>query len=187
MSIRHSLLAILALGDCYGNQLRHEFERRAGGAAPINVGQIYTTLDRLERDGLVRRSAADDQGHIVYAISPAGRAEVAAWMGSPLVRPSLRDDLAVKVAMAVSLPGGDAAALLERQGAASADVLATAEAARDAASGDLATAIVLDAAVEAARADVRWLEFAAARVAAAGDTGFALSAEVPKRGRPAKS
>ena len=48
MTVRQSLLAILDQGPCYGYQLRAEFDRRTGSTWPLNVGQIYNTLDRLK-------------------------------------------------------------------------------------------------------------------------------------------
>ena len=59
MSVRHALLALLSEGPKYGLQLREEFEARTGEVWPLNVGQVYTTLQRLERDGLVE---SDDDG-----------------------------------------------------------------------------------------------------------------------------
>ena len=59
MSVRHALLALLSEGPKYGLQLRQEFEARTGEVWPLNVGQVYTTLQRLERDGLVE---SDDTG-----------------------------------------------------------------------------------------------------------------------------
>ena len=53
VSVRHALLALLSEGPKYGLQLREEFEARTGEVWPLNVGQVYTTLQRLERDGLV--------------------------------------------------------------------------------------------------------------------------------------
>src|SRR6202012_3215532 len=53
MSVRHALLALLSEGPKYGLQLRQEFVARTGEVWPLNVGQVYTTLQRLERDGLV--------------------------------------------------------------------------------------------------------------------------------------
>src|SRR5271168_1957326 len=53
MSVRHALLALLSEGPKYGLQLREEFEANTGQVWPLNVGQVYTTLQRLERDGLV--------------------------------------------------------------------------------------------------------------------------------------
>ena len=85
MTVRQSLLAILDQGPCYGYQLRAEFDRRTGSTWPLNVGQIYNTLDRLERDGLVAKGETDEQGHVYYEITDAGSLEVAAWLSSPVV------------------------------------------------------------------------------------------------------
>ncbi|HEY8294867.1 MAG TPA: PadR family transcriptional regulator, partial [Micrococcaceae bacterium] len=76
MSIRHSLLALLQDGPRYGYQLRSEFEERTGATWPLNIGQVYTTLDRLERDGLVRNDGGDGDGHVIYSITDAGLTEV---------------------------------------------------------------------------------------------------------------
>ena len=62
MSVRHALLALLSEGPKYGLQLRQEFESRTGEVWPLNVGQVYTTLQRLERDGLVETDPASDEG-----------------------------------------------------------------------------------------------------------------------------
>ena len=59
MSVRHALLALLSEGPKYGLQLREEFEARTGEVWPLNVGQVYTTLQRLERDGLVETANGD--------------------------------------------------------------------------------------------------------------------------------
>src|SRR5918994_3825042 len=108
MSVKQSLLAILDQGPCYGYQLRAEFDRRTGSTWPLNVGQIYNTLDRLERDGLVLKGDTDAHGHVYYEITDAGSAEVADWLDSPVRRGGgTRDELAVKLAVAVTLPGVD--------------------------------------------------------------------------------
>jgi hypothetical protein len=62
MSVRHALLALLSEGPKYGLQLRQEFETRTGEIWPLNVGQVYTTLQRLERDGLVESDDTADDG-----------------------------------------------------------------------------------------------------------------------------
>src|SRR6478735_4500458 len=80
MTVRQSLLAILDQGPCYGYQLRAEFSRRTGGTWSLNVGQIYNTLDRLERDGLVAKGDVDAQGHVYWEITDAGDAEVRDWL-----------------------------------------------------------------------------------------------------------
>jgi DNA-binding PadR family transcriptional regulator len=62
VSVRHALLALLSEGPEYGLQLREEFEARTGEVWPLNVGQVYTTLQRLERDGLAESDDADSEG-----------------------------------------------------------------------------------------------------------------------------
>ena len=84
MSVRNALLALLEQGPRYGYQLRAEFEDRTGGTWPLNVGQVYTTLSRLERDGLIEGRGEDGDGHVVYAVTSTGREEVAAWFSSPV-------------------------------------------------------------------------------------------------------
>jgi DNA-binding PadR family transcriptional regulator len=190
MSVRSSLLAILDQGACYGYQLRAEFDRRTGGTWPLNVGQIYNTLDRLERDGLVTKSAPDAQGHVYYAITDAGSGEVAAWLTAPIERSSApRDELAIKLAVAASLPGTDVAALVRAQRIASRahrDAL-VAEAARDA--GDFARAVVHDGLIAHADAELRWLDAVEERLSRhpVSATAVGLSDERPKRGRPVRA
>ena len=62
MSVRYALLALLSEGPKYGLRLREEFEARTGEVWPLNVGQVYTTLQRLERDGLVASDGATEDG-----------------------------------------------------------------------------------------------------------------------------
>ena len=73
MSVRHALLALLSEGPKYGLQLRQEFEARTGEVWPLNVGQVYTTLQRLERDGLVESDDTGDDGPAEGLPDHAGR------------------------------------------------------------------------------------------------------------------
>ncbi|MFD4815019.1 PadR family transcriptional regulator, partial [Streptomyces sp. NPDC058418] len=116
MSIRHGLLALLERGPRYGSQLRTEFESRTGATWPLNVGQVYTTLSRLERDGMVAQDGEDDAGHALYAITEPGRAELRSWFRTPVDRTSPpRDELAIKLAMAVGAPGVDIREVIQSQ------------------------------------------------------------------------
>src|SRR6201986_2892640 len=116
MSVRHALLALLSEGPKYGLQLREEFEARTGEVWPLNVGQVYTTLQRLERDGLVESDGeADGDGpQKAYRITPAGLAELDTWLRTP---PDLsippRDELVMKVLVALTVPGADVAAIIQ--------------------------------------------------------------------------
>lgn len=192
MSVRQSLLAILDQGACYGYQLRAEFDRRTGSTWPLNVGQIYNTLDRLERDGLVRRGEADELGHVYWHITEPGRIEVRTWLDEPVARTAgTRDALAIKLAVAATLPGVDAADLVRRQREVSARILEELRASHllDAATDDaedFARSLVREAVVFQAEAEVRWLDHLAGVLARhpAHAMGLSLSTQTPKRGRP---
>ena len=109
MSVRHALLALLSEGPKYGPQLREEFEARTGEVWPLNVGQVYTTLQRLERDGLVESDGTGDVGpQKGFRITAAGEEELAGWLRTPpdLSSPP-RDELVIKVLVAARLPGVD--------------------------------------------------------------------------------
>jgi len=192
MSVRLSLLALLDQGPCYGYQLRAEFERRTGATWPLNVGQIYNTLERLERDGLVERSDADGNGHVFWAITPAGSVEASGWIGSPVPRGlGTRDELAIKLALAATLPGVDVDCLIKEQRRttrARLESLRREELETADASGaeEIARSLIVDAMILAAEAEERLLERAEQRLAAHPGRTLALSDERPKRGRPAK-
>jgi DNA-binding PadR family transcriptional regulator len=194
MTVRQSLLAILDQGPCYGYQLRAEFDRRTGSTWPLNVGQIYNTLDRLERDGLVEKGETDEQGHVYYEITDAGSLEVAAWLRSPVSRAlGTRDELAIKLAVAATLPGVDVTALIRAQRAESrANLEALTRRPRSIAETGpeaLARAVVADAMIAHAEAELRWLDRTERRLGAQPEHAMALelATERPKRGRPAKA
>src|SRR5262249_32473025 len=150
MSVKHGLLALLQRGSRYGYQLRTEFEHATGGTWPLNIGQVYTTLTRLERDGLVRALPESDGGQRPYEITEDGRVEVALWFASPISqndRP--RDELAIKLALALTTPGVDVRAVVQTQRTATMRTLQeyTRLKSTTTAPGDLAWRLVLDAMV----------------------------------------
>ncbi|OAN43564.1 PadR family transcriptional regulator [Microbacterium sp. H83] len=194
MSVRQSLLAILAQGPCYGYQLRHEFDRRTGSVWPLNVGQIYNTLERLERDALVSRGTADERGHVYWEITDAGSLEVERWLATAVERgQATRDELAIKVAVAATLPGADVAAVVDAQRDASSrhrDVLRRLrESGEDESPEGLARSLVLDGMLFSADAELRWLDHVQQRLTDHPQHTLALelNPDRPKRGRPAKS
>lgn len=168
MSIKHSLLVLLGEGDRYGYELRQEFEGRTGGVWPLNVGQVYTTLERLERDGLVLRAAADGERQVRYSLSDAGRAEIDAWWSQPVpVQKVGRDDVALKIALAASTPGVDVLAVIHAQRRAVMSSLQDLNRAKRA-GGDDAWELVADALIFRAEAEVRWLDHTETRLAQRG-------------------
>jgi DNA-binding PadR family transcriptional regulator len=109
MSVKHAVLALLSEGPKYGLQLREEFEDRTGDVWPLNAGQVYTTLQRLERDGLVESGDTDHEGpQKTFRITRAGRADLHGWLRTPHdALPPPRDELMIKVLIALRMPNVD--------------------------------------------------------------------------------
>ncbi|MFE5327982.1 PadR family transcriptional regulator [Embleya sp. NPDC056575] len=191
MSIKHGLLALLDQGPRYGYQLRSEFESRTGSTWPLNVGQVYTTLGRLDRDGLVAPDGEDDEGHVFYRITEPGRAELRAWFDAPVSRTNPpRDELAIKLAMAVTVPGIDIGTVVQAQRAHTLRALQDYTRLKTrAAEDDMAWQLVLESLIFHAEAEVRWLDHCETRLARrAAERAPAPAAErpVPPRKRGAR-
>jgi DNA-binding PadR family transcriptional regulator len=168
MSVRQALLALLDEQPMYGAQLRAQFERRTGGTWPLNVGQVYQTLARLERDGLVEPAGGpDEDGRIAYRLTKAGRAASASWWTTPVDRAEApRDELVIKLALAVTVPGVDVPAVVQTQRTQTLRQLQDLTRLKQQADAreDLAWLLVLDNLVFAAEAEVRWLDHVEARL-----------------------
>lgn len=173
MSVKLGLLALLATEPMYGAQLRSEFEARTGGTWPLNVGQVYTTLSRLERDGLVASvGAPDEEGRIAYRLTDTGEATIRTWWTAPVDRSETpRDELVIKLALAVTVSGVDVAHVVQVQRAATvrhlrdltrlkSQALPGAEARHE-----HAWRLVLENHIFAAEAEVRWLDHVEADLA----------------------
>lgn len=114
MSIPHSLLGLLSTGEKYGQQLKTEFEANTGEVWPLNVGQVYTTLNRLERDGYIETSEAPDSANRPYRITPAGQVELNMWLrADPAGRPPPRDELVMKIMIAVAVDAQNSADVVQ--------------------------------------------------------------------------
>jgi DNA-binding PadR family transcriptional regulator len=183
MSVKHGLLALLERGAMHGYQLRVAFEESTGGTWPLNIGQVYTTLSRLERDGLVRPLPANDAGQRPYEITDAGRADLAAWFTTPVSRTDRpRDELAIKLALALTTPGVDVQAVVQAQRSATMRTLQeyTRLKARAELPADLSWLLVLDAMVFQAEAEVRWLDHCEASLVRYSPPPVRLPAAAPE-------
>ncbi len=196
MSIKHSLLAILTLGDCHGYQLRTELISRTSDSYSINIGQIYATLERLERDGLVAASDANEDGQIRYSITESGRGEAAEWLTAPVEHSAAqRDELAMKLALAVTLPGVDVDAMLTSQRLASLQALQNLTTVKQQTDernpAELAWILVIDSQIFAVEAQLRWLDHVGGLLNRAAARGLSTQTDIQpnpaKRGRPAKA
>jgi DNA-binding PadR family transcriptional regulator len=158
--LRDGLLVLLLPGRRHGYQLKLDFERLTG-SAPVNVGQVYSTLDRLARDRLVARceDAACERGRIEYALTREGESAAWQWLLDPgTIECKSRSSVAAKVLLAHHVPGLDRYALLDSHRAA---LVAAARAARQqhrATGDDLVTRLLGDAEAAVIEAELRWLD-----------------------------
>lgn len=167
MAVREGLLSLLQPGPRYGYQLKTEFEAVTGGVWKLNVGQVYTTLDRLERDGLVAIDVSrDDQKS--YTLTAAGREELGTWWEAiPATDPPPRDELMLKVLMAIETSRDHALAVITRQRTALFGLLQRhrRQPIIDVTDSEsLAARLVTDALVVRAEADLRWLDLCESRL-----------------------
>jgi DNA-binding PadR family transcriptional regulator len=167
MSVRHALLALLSDGPKYGLQLRHEFEAGTGEVWPLNVGQVYTTLQRLERDGLVESDDPGDDGpQKHFRITPDGRIELADWLRTPpdLSSPP-RDELVIKVLVALHVQGVDVHDVVQVHRRYVMELMQQWTRLKgDAAEDDVAFALVVDAELFRLDSVIRWLDAADGRL-----------------------
>ena len=187
MSVRQSLLALLDQSPGYGYQLRGEFDARTGGTWPLNAGQVYSTLDRLERDGLITRDGADTEGRVRYTITATGRAEVRDWLARPVQRQHARDELALKLAVAATLPGVDIDAVIQVQRsstmAALQDLTHTkASSMTPTNAADLSWGLVVEGMIFAVEAELRWLDHCEITLARAVRAGVLTQSPVAHGG-----
>jgi DNA-binding PadR family transcriptional regulator len=193
VSVRHALLALLSEGPKYGLQLREEFEARTGEVWPLNVGQVYTTLQRLERDGLAESDDAGQDGREktpqkAFRITAAGHDELEGWLRTPpdLSAPP-RDELVMKVLVAMRVPGIDVHDVIQVHRRYLVELMQQWTRIKEAeAESDLGLALVVDAELFRLDSVIRWLDAADGRMKRAaaepaGQPGAAAAPAVPRR------
>ena len=181
MSVRYGILALLDEAPSHGYQLKTAFERRTGGNWALNIGQVYTTIQRLERDGLVEAATSEggptaDVDRREYRITPTGRAQLDAWFEHPVVAEApARDELTIKVLLAVAAGDVDVTGLLQRQRRASVEQLQayTRRKAKADPERDVAFLMLVDALIFRTEAEIRWLDACDARIRSLARTSIA--------------
>jgi DNA-binding PadR family transcriptional regulator len=171
MSVRHALLALLSERPKYGLQLRQEFEADTGEVWPLNVGQVYTTLQRLERDGFVESDETDVDGpQKRFRITQSGREELDGWLRTPpdLSSPP-RDELVIKVLVALRVNGVDVREVMQVHRRYVVQLMQQwTHLKEDLADHDFGFALVVDAELFRLDAVIRWLDAADGRLKRAG-------------------
>jgi len=184
VSVRHALLALLSEGPKYGLRLQHEFEERTGEVWPLNVGQVYITLQRLERDGLVESGEDDAAGpQKRFVITSAGGAELDGWLRTPAGDvPPPRDELVIKVLISLRVPGADVHDIVQVHRRHMIELMQRYSHLKAAAADDIGLALIADAELFRLDGIVRWLDAADARLrlqSAPGPAGGPAAAGMP--------
>ncbi|MGO1312731.1 MAG: PadR family transcriptional regulator [Brevibacterium aurantiacum] len=167
MSVPKAFLVLLAERPMNGYQLRSEFEARTGATWPLNIGQAYTTLQRLERDGLVASRPEEDSE--VFELTESGVAAVRSWWESPVERSRpARDELAIKLTLAVTAPHVDVSQVVQSQRTESMRMLheytRLKAGGRSSGAGERAWLLLLDSLIFQTEAEIRWLDHVEATV-----------------------
>jgi DNA-binding PadR family transcriptional regulator len=174
MSVPHAMLALLSEGPKYGMRLRDEFEARTGEVWPLNGGQVYTTLQRLERDGLIESDGTGGEGpQKRFRITGEGEQELARWLRTPpdLSSPP-RDELVMKVLVALRVPRTDVHAVIQAHRRYLVEVMQQWTRIREDGTGsDMSMSLAIDAELFRLDSVVRWLDAAEARVNRAAADG----------------
>jgi DNA-binding PadR family transcriptional regulator len=187
VAVRDALLVLLLNGPAYGFQLHGGLIERTGGRRDVNVGQTYSTLDRLAVRGLVEPAGVTDDGLPLHRLTEAGHAAATAWLdGDDAVGADPWHETVDRVLIALSMPDVDAHRVLARERTRWSDrrAAASSSAGRSPGGDHARTRLARLASVaelESAESALRWLDEVAATDAAA--LAFAPSSERPRRGR----
>lgn len=185
MSIRMGLLAVLAEEPMHAYEMRRRFERRTGGTWPLNMGQVSATLDSLERAGLIETVPGTDDA-VRYRLTPRGGGTIEEWWFGAVDRTApAREEITIKIALAVTAPGVDVERIMQVQ--RSETVRAMQQLTRLKAHtpdgvgerAELAWSLVLDHLLFVAEAETRWLDHVAARVRRAEQEAMRAGAHAP--------
>ena len=166
--MRFPLLALLASGPAHGYELKQALEQRFGSVLPpLNAGQIYTTLSRLERDGLVDDDAVAQNGRPnkrVYRLTDDGRAELERWVADSTPATRLKDDFFIKLVLARSAGIADPLELIDRQRFAYLQALRTLDDVAAQSDGDVTASLLVEGAALHLEADLKWLDLCERRM-----------------------
>ena len=166
MGLKEGLLCLLATGDSHGYELKTELEATTGDTWQINIGQIYTTLQRLERDGLVVHSNVAD-GRVVYSLTEAGRLAASEWMAKPVdLAVAGRDEISLKILIAIRSGIDDPRRVIERQRGSTMGLLQDYTTLKTGGDEDIGWLLYLDRLIFSAEAELRWLDKVESRLEA---------------------
>ncbi|GGP04964.1 PadR family transcriptional regulator [Nonomuraea glycinis] len=161
--MRLHLLALLAKEPAHGYELKQALEQTFGSAYPSpNIGQIYVTLGRLEKDGLIRAVDVEQSNRPnkkVYYLTAKGRDVLTLWVDEPTEGPRVRDEFFMKLVLAPLTGIADRMALINRQRRHYLSLMGDLNALLDETEPDDRVAtLLIEGAMLHLQADLEWLE-----------------------------
>jgi DNA-binding PadR family transcriptional regulator len=159
--MRELFLALLAGDSGHGYELKQALEQEFKEVLPaLNAGQIYSTLGRLERDGLVvgRSVAGDSRRKRLYELTDAGRAVLERWIETPVSGTRLKDEFFMKFVVVASAGLAEPKALLDGQRREYMQSLRDLDALLAANGKGVAAELLVEGAVLHLKADLEWLD-----------------------------
>lgn len=176
MSVKYAMLGILAERDLHGYELKSSFDEKVGDFWSLNYGQIYTTLDRLEKEDLVthdRQTQEKRPDRKIYSITPKGKQELADWLSTPVAKVrALRDEFFVKLVFMDKRNPAPVLELIEKQKALYLKQMnrlthRKVELKKQPKRHDmLTTELLMDAGLFHAEADIKWLTLCESKIRA---------------------
>ena len=166
--MRELFLALLAGDRAHGYELKQTLEQEFGDLLPaLNAGQIYSTLARLERDGLVVGQAVpgDSRRKRVYELTEAGRAALARWIETPVPGTRLKDEFFMKFVVVASARLAEPKTLIDGQRREYLQSLRDLDALLAANGKGPAAELLVEGAVLHLKADLEWLDLIEQRLA----------------------
>ena len=117
MSLKYGIMGLLAERPLHGYEVKNRFESLLGGSWEVNFGQIYTTLQRLERDKLVEAvGRRGDRGKQAYRLTEVGSQALQEWLTRPESEPQqVREEIYLKLLLSTRLANGRLDELLAAQ------------------------------------------------------------------------
>jgi len=160
--LNFAILGLLSQEPRHGYDLKQAFEALLGGTWPLNIGQVYTTLSRLERDGYVESLIVPQEllpDRKVYSLTQAGRDQLSLWLSEPTqgaIR--LKDEFFIKLLILQLTNSSDPIALIRKQRLATMQNMAKLTNLLSDPDLNTATALIIEGAILHVEADLNWLD-----------------------------
>jgi DNA-binding PadR family transcriptional regulator len=165
--MRELFLTLLTGRSAYGYELRQTLEREFGDLLPtLNAGQIYTTLARLERDGLIvgQDEPEDPRGKRVYTLTEAGRAVLSEWIENPVPGTRLKDEFFMKLVLVAGAGLAEPRRLLDGQRREYLQSLRDLDNLLETRAKSAAAELLVEGAILHLKADLEWLDLIEQRI-----------------------